>query len=320
MAAPRPTASADRRRSGLELVRQLAPGRLLVRDLADHVAAHQEGLHPLEQLRASPQEADPARAAHLVAGDGHEVGAERLDVDAAVRRCLRGVAHVDRALLVCPGGERGDVADRPQRVRDEVRRDDLHAAAGGDLVQRIQPDLAVVVQGKHAEVRAHPLGHVLPGDVVRVVLELGDDHEIAGTEVVQAPGVGDEVDRLGRVAEEDDLAGRGRVHECARLLAGALVRRRRALAERVDAAVDVRVRGLVEAVHRLQHLARLLGGDRGVQVRERLAVEVLLEDGEVGPQLVRVDSRLRGRYRHGTIVLGRVAATGRPAGRLRELR
>ena len=56
----------------------------------------------------------------------------------------------------------------------------------------------------------------LPGDEVRVVLELGDDDDVAGAEVVEAPGVGDEVDRLGRAAREDDLALGRRVDEGAR--------------------------------------------------------------------------------------------------------
>ena len=53
----------DRLRSGLELVRQLPPGRLLDLDLADHVAAGVEGGHLLEQLRPPPQRADTTWAA-----------------------------------------------------------------------------------------------------------------------------------------------------------------------------------------------------------------------------------------------------------------
>ena len=64
--------------------------------------------------------------------------------------------------------------------------------------------------------------------------------------------------RLGRVADEDDLARRRRVHERAHLLARTLERRRRALGELVDAAVHVGVRRRVEVGHRLEHLARLL--------------------------------------------------------------
>ena len=46
-----------------------------------------------------------------------------------------------------------------------------------------------------------------------MVLELGHDDDVAGPEVVEAPRVGDEVERLGPVAREDDLPRRGRVDE-----------------------------------------------------------------------------------------------------------
>src|SRR5215210_4624796 len=70
--------------------------------------------------------------------------------------------------------------------------------------------------------------------------------------------------------------------------------------------MDVRVRRLVEVVHRGKHLTRLLRADCGIEVRERLAVEVLLEDREVRPELVSVEGRLRRRYGHRAIVLRRV--------------
>ena len=91
-----------RRRARLELVRQRAPRRRLVADGSDHVAAEQEGLHLLEQLGAAPEGAGAARAAHLVPGDGEEVAAERLHVERAMRRGLRGVADDDRAAARAP--------------------------------------------------------------------------------------------------------------------------------------------------------------------------------------------------------------------------
>src|SRR5262249_10925558 len=96
---------------------------------------------------------------------------------------------------------------------------------------------------------------------------------------------------------EDDLALCRGVHERAHLLAGVLEPGGRPLGELVDAAVHAPVRGLVELRHRVEHLARLLRGRRGVQVGERLAVEVLLEDRAGGAQTHRVQSRLR-LYRH----------------------
>jgi len=53
------------------------------------------------------------------------------------------------------------------------------------------------------------------------MLRLGDEHDVSGPEVDETPGVGDEVDPLGRVAREDDLAGLWSVDERADLLAGA---------------------------------------------------------------------------------------------------
>ena len=50
----------------------------------------------------------------------------------------------------------------------------------------------------------------------------------------------------------------------------------------IDRAMDVRVRRLVELGHRVEHLAGLLRGGSRVQVGERLPVEDLLEDREVG--------------------------------------
>ena len=169
------------------------------------------------------------------------------------------------------------------------------------LVERVELQLTVVVDRQQPEVGAGPLGDVLPRNEVRVVLELGHEHDVARPEVVEAPGVGDEVDPLGRAAGEDHLARGRRVDELARRLARALVPLGRPLGEQVDAAVHVRVRGLVEVADRVQHLPRLLRAGRRVEIGERLAVDLLLEDREVGAQLLRVEG-WASRHGHRAIV------------------
>ncbi len=259
-----------------------------------------KGRHPLEQLGATPENADACRAAQLVRGEGEEVAAECRDVDAPVRSSLRRVDDHDRALLVRPGGERLDRVDRPQRVRDEGGRDDLDAALLFDHFERIELQLAAAVDGDRAELRAGTLCDLLPGNEVRVVLELGRDNDVAGIETVEPPGVGDKVQRLGRAAREDNLARGSGVDEGAYLLARALEALGRQLGEQVDAAVDVCVRGLVELAQRVEHLPRLLRAHRGVEVGERLAVEAMLEDREVRAELARVELGLCcDRRRHG---------------------
>ena len=163
-------------------------------DRADHLAAEVEGAHRVEQLAASPERPDPARAAELVGRDRDEVRAERLDVDRAVRRSLGGVDDHDRALLVRPRRERLDRVDRAERVRDEVVRDDLDVPLAREPVERVELELALVVDRDVAEARSRCARDVLPRHEVGVVLELGDHDDVAGPEVVEAPGVRDEVE------------------------------------------------------------------------------------------------------------------------------
>ena len=61
---------------------------------------------------------------------------------APVRCGLRGVDDHDRAVLVRPGGELLDRVDRAERVRDEAGGDDLHVRRRGELVERVELELA----------------------------------------------------------------------------------------------------------------------------------------------------------------------------------
>ena len=292
----------DRLRARLELRRHLAPRRLLGAHRSDHVAPEVERLHLLQQLQSPPERADARRPAQLVRREREEVAPERLHVDRPVRRRLSCVDDHDRALLVRPRDELLDGIDGAQRVGDEVRGDDLHVPLARERVQPAEVELALVVERDQLEAGARPVGDVLPRNEVRVVLELGDDDEVAGPEVHEPPGVGDEVQPLGRVPREDDLLRRGRVDEARHGLARALVGGGCPLGELVDAAVHVRVGRLVELPQRVEHLPRLLRRRSRVEVGERLPVDLLLEDREIGAELARVE--LRGaRHSHGSIVL-----------------
>ena len=216
-----------------------------------------------------------------------------------MRSRLRGVDDHDRTALVRPGGELAHRVDRPERVGDEVRGDDLHLARALDLVQRVELQLARLVDRDGLERRARAPSDVLPRDEARMVLEIRDDDDVAGAEVVEPPRIRHQIQRLGRAPREDDLALRRRVDEAGDLAPRRLVAGRRALGEPVDAAMDVRVRVLVEVAHRIEHLARLLRRRGRVEERHRPAVHELVEHGEVGAQAVRVQLGLR-RYGHVT--------------------
>ena len=301
----------DRLRARLELRRHLAPGRLLGANRADHVPAEVERLHLLQQVEPPPECADARRPAQLVRREREEIAPERLHVDRPVRRSLGRVDDHDRALLVGPRHELLDGIDGAQRVGDEVRGHDLHVPLARERIQTAEVELPLIVERNQLEAGTRPLGDVLPGDEVRVVLELGDDHEVAGPEVHQPPGVGDEVQALGRVSREDDLLRRRRVDEAGHGLARALVGGGCPLGELVDAAVHVRVGRLVELPQRVEHLRRLLRRRGRVEVGERLPVDLLLEDGEIGAKLARVELGLS-RHSHLSIVLAMSDQPGGP--------
>ncbi len=69
-----------------------------------------------------------------------------------------------------------------------------------------------------------------------------------------------------------------------------LVRRGRLLAQRVNASVDIRVHRAIIVVHRIEHLDRLLRRRRVVQVDQRLALDLPVENGEVGADALDVDT------------------------------
>src|SRR5262249_33687720 len=83
-----PDGARDVWRTGLELVGQVVPRRLLERNRADHVAAAEKRRHCLEPLGFPVEETDSSRSVQLVTGCGVEVAADRLNV---YRHVIRGL-------------------------------------------------------------------------------------------------------------------------------------------------------------------------------------------------------------------------------------
>ena len=174
------------------------------------------------------------------------------DVDGHVRRRLRGIDQHQRAGGVRHLDDLADRVDRPERVAD--LRDRQQARAGGQLgAQVVHVEQAVVGEGDVVERRPDLAGQLLPGNDVGVMLELGGEHPLAGAQVGAAPAVGHQVDRLGRVAHEHDLALRWRAEEGGDLAPRPLEPVRGVLAQLVDPAMDVRVVMGVHVRDRIDH-------------------------------------------------------------------
>ena len=279
MAAPEADGLGDRRRAGLELPRDVVGRPAVGADVADHLAAAEEGGHGLEQLLPGPEGADAGRPAHLVAGEAVEVTAQLGHVGHQVGAEL-GPVHEDQGAGVVGGV--GQAADRVEGAEHVGHGGDGQELGPVELALEVgEVELAVVGDVDPAQLDAGLLGQHEPGDDVGVVLHLGEHHGVAGAQVGLAPGAGDQVDRFGHVLGEHDAVGGGGADEAGHLGPGLLHLAGGLLGDGVDPPVHVGVGGLVVGVHRVEHGPRLLRRGGRVQVDDRLAVDLAGQEREV---------------------------------------
>ena len=100
------------------------------------------------------------------------------------------------------------------------------------------------------------------------------------------PALGDQVDRLGGAAHEDDLALVGGVQEDAHLFARLLEAVGRAGAELIDPAMHIGVVGAVELGDTIDHRTRLLRAGARIQ-KDQLGMTG--EDRELAPHRARIE-------------------------------
>ena len=234
----------------------------------------------LQQLTPSVQDPDPGRPVGLVPGPGVEIGVDRLQVDGQLRDRLRAVDHNHRAGLVRARRDLLHWVDRPEHVRDVNHRQQLRLPSQQPF-ERLGVELAVVDDRHVGELGSAVGAQQLPGDDVGVVLHLGQHHQIARVHVLATPGVGDQVQRRGRVGGEDRLLD-GRPEPLRDPRPGTLVELGRLDRERVHAAVHGRARMRVVARDRVDHRLRRLRGRSGIQVAQLTAIELPAQDRELG--------------------------------------
>ena len=166
--------------------------------------------------------------------------------------------------------DNAEIATR--RVRGDSRRR-----------ERLHVELAVVEHRDDAQRRALLGTQHVPRHDVRVVLDGRDQDLVARADVGAAPGLSHEVDALGGVPREDQLARLGRADEARDLGPGRLEQVGCPAAQIVDTAMDVGVARGVVLGERVEHHLRLLGRGRVVEVDERLAVRRRAQNRKVGP-------------------------------------
>jgi len=224
-----------------------------------------------------------------VTGEDVEVTVERLDVDAGVGHCLGAVDQDGDVPCVSHLDHLSDRVDGAQRVGDVDHADDL-----GSLRQHfsvaLELELARVGDRHDLELRPRHLAKQLPGDDVGVVLHARDQNLVAGTQPRSDKARGHQIDALGGAAGEDDLTAVGGAEVVLDGGPCALIRHRSPLREQVDASVNIGAVVLVEVADGVDHLLRLLGGGRVVEIDQRTAVRLLVEGREVRPDALDVES------------------------------
>ena len=153
----------------------------------DHLAAAEERRHRGQVLAPRPQRAGAGRAAHLVAGEGVEVAADRGDVDraCAAAACepsttvtmprLRASRQISRTGLTVPSTLETWVDAEQLHLRRHRR------------VQRVEVERAVGRDLGDLDRRAGALGDQLPRHDVGVVLHAREQDRVAGLAAAAAP-------------------------------------------------------------------------------------------------------------------------------------
>ena len=121
------------------------------------------------------------------------------------------------------------------------------------------------------------------------MLHFGEQDHIAGLQIFCAPRTGDEIDALGRSARENNFVGIPGIDEFGRPCSRRFKRRRGAIAQFMDAAMDVGVVVLVVMNERVDHRSWFLRGRRVVEIDQRLAMDLLVEDGKILAQLLPIN-------------------------------
>src|SRR2546430_8362162 len=91
----------------------------------------------------------------------------------------------------------------------------------------------------------------------------------------------DEVNSFGRAAGKDDFSRTARVDEPSCAIAGGFEGSRGAIAQLMNAAMNIGVVSLVVATESVKNDSRFLGRGGVIEIDKRLAVDFLIEDGKI---------------------------------------
>ena len=174
----------------------------------------------------------------------------------------------------------GDRHARAEHIRHMGDGDDLRALRQRAL-EGLQRERAVIVALDPLDHRALAFAMEMPGHDIGMMLHDRQDDLVVLAYMVEPEGRGDEIDRLRRGTREHDLVCRRRIEETPHAFARAFESFRRGIGEIMQPAMHVGIFVFVGVAHTIEHLTRLLRRGCIVEIDERLAVRLLVQDREI---------------------------------------
>src|SRR5258706_677968 len=233
-----------------------------------------------------------------MAREGVEVATQRAHVHLQMRHRLGAVEKHWNAARMRQSDNFFDRNDRAQGIGNVGDRDDLSFVIEQAAIF-VNDNLAVVVNRNDTELGTDLLAKDLPGHDVRVMFHRRDDDFIAGLKKTPAVTLRDQIDRFGGAAHKDDFFFGSGVEEPANLGARRFVGRSGLLAQEVHTAGNIGILRAVVTAHRIDYRLRLLTCRPVVQIDQRFAMYLLLENRKIGANSRHIESNLS----HGFIVL-----------------
>ena len=244
-----------------------------------------------------------------MAGKGEKVAVDRLHVNRHVRNALGPIDAEHRPLRMRHLAKFHHRINCAQDVR-HMRHGHQLGTGTNELRRLFHIELALRRDANIAHRRPRAPGDLLPGYDVAVMLHHRGDHFVASLQLIQAPGVGHQVQRLRGIFGKDHLIPGG-VDKLPHLLVSLLVRQGGFLAEHVDAAVDIGVRMEIILPFGLNDRQRFLRRSAAVEIDERTIVNAALQNGEIAAHGFDIERRrglLRGRLGHGLVLYAEIYA------------
>ena len=261
-----------------------------------------------------------------MAGERRKVDVQGVEVYGHVRYGLAGVQHDERAVLACHGDHAGHIGNRAGHVRDVGKRDDTGLLVDDVFGCRVV-ELAVLGGGNVAQSCASTLSKDLPGNEVRVMLNLRGDDFVAGLQRETlgggtadalggvADGVGNQVQCLGCIGGPHDffVSGTNEVRNGdTRILKQVGCFDREGVGTAVHSGVSVQV----EVAFCVKNLKGFLTGRPRIQVDQGVPVDLSVEDREILAKLAYEVVAQRGVggggvFSHGYLLLSLIRSTGR---------